>query len=343
MQQLGLFFLVLAVTAVTHTVLAVQTYDDLVLTSIDVIDIGKGKVEFSGKIRGEKDDTNAVFLRNVKRVRMEGIVGFRRPIFQADLVPLPEAQKAIRSVHKTEGLARQVLSASLTDGKPLFCVHGFNVQPETHLKQCKEIKGKFTKFKLIPVIWPSRGGLQNYFLDRTDGSVGAGRAFKGLAKLDKFLPKKALMAHSMGNRVLRYAADPSLKFDNIFMVAADVNGEMFHEEYINDTNTDNEEENKRKKDGIALKNMLRTNRGKIYQLHNNQDYALLGSTVTKLGVPRLGTKTLDRSELHPEVRDRIEGKNAGQDWLNWTPNFAAHNYQWDDKAIEFYQSKFYND
>lgn len=60
-------------------------------------------------------------------------------------------------------------------------------------------KEKFTKFKLIPVIWPLS---MNYFGDRTEASKGAGKAFKSLTKVAKEFPRKSLIAHSMGNRVL---------------------------------------------------------------------------------------------------------------------------------------------
>jgi len=78
-------------------------------------------------------------------------------------------------------------------------------------------KGK-GKFMLVPVIWPSAGGVK-YSSDRVNAS-GAGNAFKTLKKgIDSF-PRKSLLCHSMGNFVLRHAADATFKFDNIFMAAA---------------------------------------------------------------------------------------------------------------------------
>ena len=77
---------------------------------------------------------------------------------------------------------------------------------EGHLKKCNSVKDKFKKFTLVPVIWPSSGGISNYFSDR-GYSKGAGEALKiGMSKYAGMFPKKSLLAHSMGNRVLRHAA-----------------------------------------------------------------------------------------------------------------------------------------
>ena len=39
---------------------------------------------------------------------------------------------------------------------------------------------------------------------------------------------KSVMCHSMGNRVLRFLAAPDMKFDNIFMVVADVRDDVLY-------------------------------------------------------------------------------------------------------------------
>lgn len=336
-MRIGLSFLVAAAT-VTR-VLAIIKYDDLVLTSIHVKDIeGRpGRVEFSGMIKGRKD-VKSVFLKNIVEVRREGWVGNRRPVFEADIVPLKEVKETIKCSHtakykipyKEDGIPLH------TDGKPLLCVHGFNIQPGDHLKQCLEAKDKFKHFKLIPVIWHSEGGLRNYFGDRRTNSVGAGKAFKALSQYAGEFPKQALIAHSMGNRVLRAAADAKFKFDNIFMVAADVHGHMFNKDYI-----EKKSGVERCEDGLILGSMLRTEKAKIYQLYNHRDFALTGSTIFKAGTPRLGSTTLENSKIHDELKGRVEGKDAGS-WLKWTRNVMKHSYQWDQEAIDFYDSKFYD-
>lgn len=224
----------------------------------------------------------------------------------------------------------------MKSGKPLLCIHGFNVQPESHLTTCCQHKDKFTKFTLIPVIWPSKGGVLNYFQDREGGSKCAGRALKKcLVEYGGMFPRKSLLAHSMGNRMLRFAADSKFEFDNIFMAAADVNGNMFNKKYIK-----NWKEVDRREDGLILKDMLH-GRGKIYALQNKRDYALTGSTITKIGTPRLGSATLKEKDFHDDLKGTVETKNAGS-WLSWKRKFV-HSYQFDDEAIDFYESKFYTD
>jgi hypothetical protein len=185
---------------------AAFSYDGLVLTSIDVnkkpIDGRPNRVEFYGDMNdGSRDDKTAVFLTNVKRARTEG----RRLILEADEVNANEVEKSRL--------------------KPLLCIHGFNVSPEKHLEECakaSELSKKFNNFNLIPVIWPAKGdaGLSNYRNKQQEEAEGAGKAFKSLKKYADMFPSKSLHAHSMGNRVLRYAADAGFTFDNIFMVAA---------------------------------------------------------------------------------------------------------------------------
>ena len=179
------------------------SYDGLVLTSIDVIEApteGRpNRVEFPGHLaKGTSDDKTAYFLRNVKEARREngGLV------LEADKVDISN------------------LEASRMK-KPLFCIHGFNVSAEDHLMACQKAQESSEKFNPIPVIWPAKGeGRTSYFGKRKTESVGAGTALKTLTKFIGKFPKKSLHAHSMGNRVLRYAADAGFTFDNIFMVAA---------------------------------------------------------------------------------------------------------------------------
>eukprot|EP00554_Chaetoceros_debilis_P002889 CAMPEP_0194096008 /NCGR_PEP_ID=MMETSP0149-20130528/57123_1 /TAXON_ID=122233 /ORGANISM="Chaetoceros debilis, Strain MM31A-1" /LENGTH=421 /DNA_ID=CAMNT_0038781973 /DNA_START=17 /DNA_END=1280 /DNA_ORIENTATION=+ len=200
-------------------------YKGLALTSIDVIKTGDTSwggnplVHFDGTIKGRADDKDATFLKNIKEVK--DATG--KKVLEAEKLTVAQA-KAIINQASSDG-----------KGKPLFCIHGFNVQPRTHLKKVKAATvDKFNKGKFmpIPVMWPSEGGATNYWGDRKT-TPGAGNGLKSLKKaLDSF-PSKSLLAHSMGNRVLRYAADAKFKFDNIFMVAADVRHDIFHKDYIN--------------------------------------------------------------------------------------------------------------
>ena len=73
------------------------------------------------------------------------------------------------------------------------------------------------------MIWPTQAGNALNFIQRYSGDRGyskaAGEAFKNSMKeFAGVFPRKSLVAHSMGNRVLRHAADARYRFDNIFMV-----------------------------------------------------------------------------------------------------------------------------
>ena len=185
------------------------SYQGLVLTSIDVEPVeGKtGFVKFNGGRKGEAKDETVTFLKNIRQINDKDKAGER--IFEAEMVSLREAQKMLNEDSKGGA------------GKPLFCVHGFNVQPGSHLKNLKEQARKFDegKFSIVPVLWPSKGGVRNYWGDRGDGAPGAGNAFSLMKRMDSF-PNKSLLCHSMGNFVLRCAAQTNIRFDNIFMVAA---------------------------------------------------------------------------------------------------------------------------
>jgi hypothetical protein len=315
-------------------------YKGLVLTSIDVtpVDGKPNRVTFSGSVSGSLNDQTAVFLENVEQINDKDEDGKR--LFEADLVTVARAKEIINNASE-DG-----------KGKPLFCIHGFNVQPGGHLKTCKKNVPKFSKgkFTLVPVIWPSKGGVANYGGDRVTNSVGAGRAFKTLKEgIDSF-PSKSLLAHSMGNNVLRHAADSDFKFDNIFMAAADVRHDLFHESYIR---SGDEYE---KKDGLRLTQMLAKDafgslKGKIYILFNGSDYALLGSGwnprnwVTRIGSvgnakerTRFGGWRDNHDLIDSEIpQNCIE--NIGANSLLPLAQKFAHSYQFNDPVVKIYQDK----
>lgn len=295
------------------------TYEGLVLTSIDMRDgDGPGKVEFDNEISGKKDDSDAVFIKNIKVVREEGGGWFSAPkkIYEADLVNLDEANSAVDGMGK----------------KPLLCIHGFNVEPDAHLTSCNEAVGKFEKFALIPVIWPSEGSTTSYGTDQDKNTVGAGKAFKTLSKIAAKFPNKSLMAHSMGNRVLRMAASENFQFDNIFMVAADVDNDLFQENYIKDKSDQ----------GLKISSMLSDKGGKIYVAHNRLDFALLpSSTIFANNYTRLGVNgAAHRDGIHPAIKGKIENMNANESLSFF--NKASHSYALTDFMVKYYESKFKN-
>lgn len=189
------------------------TYNGLVLTSIDVKPSPnkEGYVMFSGGKKGRADDDTATFLTDVKEIDEKDEAGER--MFEAKKLTVKEAKAIINETSGEDGKC-----------KPLFCVHGYNTSPRDHLKTFNDsVNGKFKKdkkFKPVPVIWPTQETLDDYKGDRDHSATGAGRAFKTLKRGVDSFPSKSLLCHSMGNYVLRHAADAKFRFDNIFMVAA---------------------------------------------------------------------------------------------------------------------------
>lgn len=289
-----------------------EPYPGIVLTTIDATPVGNNFVEFSGNTPGKENDDSALVLKNVEDTgRKEG--GY--PVFRGEKVDVTELKASVK--------------------KPLLVIHGFRVQPQSILENCKKNMHKFKKFDLIPVIWPTTGGTR-YQEDRGHSMEAGTALWSSMTKFAGMFPRKSLMAHSMGNRVLRHAAAADFKFDNIFMVGADVPRQIFNTDYINGDSND-----WRRQDGLRISEMLNNAKSKIYCLHNVQDFALTGSRwVLNRGTRRLGAWGAEESDkLHPKLRERVENYNYGQK-LNWTTRFAAHNYHWDDKAVEFYESKF---
>lgn len=315
------------------------SYDGLVLTSIDVKPVAgtENTIQFSGSIKGRGDDDTATFLENVRQVNDKDKDGAR--LFEAEKVSVRRAKELIDGGY---------------GGKPLFCVHGFNVQPGSHLKDCQKHQGgRFNKgkFTLVPVIWPSEGGVDDYGGDREINAPGAGKAFRTLKNgIDSF-PSKSLLCHSMGNRVLKFAADAKFKFDNIYMAAADVRHDLFHASYIRGS----EDSPQERTSGLRICGMLTKNfrgqrKGKVYVMTNGADYALTGSSwnpwtwKTRIGLIGnareknwWGTWRTNESLTDSEIRGCIENKFCNP-FLPLTRK-ASHSYHFDDFAADFYREK----
>ena len=146
----------------------------------------------------------------------------------------------------------QHLKAS--DGKQLrqllLYIHGFDNLPERHIfprarklqKLCDDAQPG--KFEVVPLIWPcdnDRGIIKDYWDDQKAADASAAGFSRILGKFLTWRDRQAddespcymrinIIAHSMGNRVLRGALESWARdygavqgvFRNIFMVAADV-------------------------------------------------------------------------------------------------------------------------
>jgi len=303
-----------------------MNYEGLVLTTIDVVDApNSDRVRFSGSIQGSESDTTATFLSNVKEMKETGM-------FEADRVSVDQAKSIIRE--------------SYGGSKPLFCIHGFWTEPGTHLKDVAKKQENFNegRFMLVPVIWPNAGGVK-YGRDRVKASPGAGKALQTLkTEIDSF-PRKSLLCHSMGNNVLRHAADAKFKFDNIFMSAADVRHDLFHTSYIRGGDEDE------RKDGLQICGMLSDpQKGKVHVLTNGADYALLGSSynprnwITRLGLVGSAREKKwwggwrDNESL---TDDEIKGCIVNKDCNSKLPIFrkGAHSYHFDPFAVAYFREQ----
>jgi len=112
------------------------------------------------------------------------------------------------------------------DCVPFFWVHGYDNEPLGVMTTAQiaqtTLNSSEKKCKIVPVLWPSYG-LTRYDID-LDYAKEASKELRlifglGVGVANVF-EKKNLMCHSMGNFILRNAADSRIKFDNIFMVAA---------------------------------------------------------------------------------------------------------------------------
>ena len=321
-------------------------YDGLILTSIDVkkapIEGHPNRVTFSEATPGKKDDTTAVLLHKIKCLK-DGGKGKKE--FEAEELTPRNAQQLINN-ESTDEKERKSSFFRPKNRKALFCVHGFNVQPSDQMQNLKTTEQQFKKFALIPVIWPSKGGALNYWTDRVS-SAAAGRAFQSLSDSAKHFKNKSLLCHSLGNRVLRNFAMKRFKFDNIFMVAADVERQLFHDNYINGSSGPEDE----REDGLDIFSMLSKEggkiKGKIHVLHNRFDYALTGSAITKFGLTNrlgfygvnFGDKWFAGGKVHPKFRTPSRG----------IANFSKlsfglqHSYQFKKECIDYYEQQYVNE
>lgn len=125
----------------------------------------------------------------------------------------------------------------------LLCVHGFRTQPADWLTACAAYDGD--RLTVVPVVWPAsdeRPFWEAYDEDRHNAQF-TGAAFRPLLEcLEQIGGPKNLMCHSMGNFVLKWSAPviaSQQMFDNFFMVAADVDRDIFATSHNDESNTPN--------------------------------------------------------------------------------------------------------
>ncbi len=136
----------------------------------------------------------------------------------------------------------------------LLFIHGFNVSFKAAVESAAKIGERYAKLSnktyqpnIFVFSWPSDGEVNSYVNDRHDAEASGYAFARGLMKLAAFLKgadkeeacqqKINLMAHSMGNYVLRHALQQAKKitndvslsriFDNIVLTAADEDSDAF--------------------------------------------------------------------------------------------------------------------
>jgi esterase/lipase superfamily enzyme len=177
----------------------------------------------------------------------------------------------------------------------LVFIHGFNVSFKNAVESAAKIGERYAKLSnktyqpnIFVFSWPSDGEVTSYVNDRHDAETSGYAFARGLMKLGTFLkaasPEEAcqqkinLIAHSMGNYVLRHALQQARKiangaslsriFDNIVLTAADEDNDAFEFDHK-----------------LATLPEL-TQRITVY--FNNGDLALAASDLTKGNPDRLG-------------------------------------------------------
>ena len=140
----------------------------------------------------------------------------------------------------------------------LVFIHGFNVSFKEAVESAAEIGERYAKLSrksyqpnIFVFSWPSDGKISRYGNDRHDAEASGYAFARGLIKLSDFLrapdreqacqQKINLIAHSMGNYVLRHALQQARKisdgaslprlFDNIVLTAADEDNDAFEHDH----------------------------------------------------------------------------------------------------------------
>ncbi len=213
-------------------------------------------------------------------------------------------------------------------------IHGYNVSFKQALTSAAELKRNFSTARGGPGVnvvlfsWPSDGSMMPFIAyanDRQDAAASGPAFARGLLKLADFLrgsrPVEAcdqrvhLVAHSMGNYVLRHAVQeivahspgrPVRIFDQVFLMAADEDDDAF--EYAH-----------------KLKPLPRlAKRVNVY--FNNEDAGMAISDKTKGNPDRLG-------DDGPRVPRGIPGKVTLVDCTPVVEGLVEHSYYLDTPTV----------
>ncbi len=213
----------------------------------------------------------------------------------------------------------------------LLFIHGFNTTFKEAIESAARMSKRYSElsgFKYQPNIfvfsWPSNGKLRHYNNDRIDAEASGYAFARGLEKLANFLRDSGsnreqfcqqrinLIAHSMGNYVLRYALQQSQKisgnflprlFNDIILTAADEDSDAFEHDHK-----------------LARLPEL-AQRITIY--FNTEDKALIASDHTKGNPERLGNSGPSKPHQVPAKVVIVEVSDVVQDNL-FQPEHSYH-------------------
>jgi len=208
----------------------------------------------------------------------------------------------------------------------LLFIHGFNVSFESAVEssaklgeRLAQLSGSTYKPNIFVFSWPSNGKLFDYGDDRHDAKASGYAFARGLAKLTNFLRgatkeescncKVNLVAHSMGNYVLRHALQEAqvvgrssllpLLFDNVVLTAPDEDNDAFeHHSKL-----------------ARLPELTKS----VTVYYNSEDRALDVSDVTKGNPERLGSSG-------PRKPFQLPGKVVTVDVSDVVRGVAEHSY-----------------
>lgn len=227
---------------------------------------------------------------------------------------------------------RQAMADTSSD--TIVYVHGYNVSFMEALAAAERLQDKLASLhggKGVNVVlfsWPSDGSMMPYVAyasDRQDAAASGPAFARGFLKLADFLrgasPEEAcdqrvhLVAHSMGNYVLRHALQeivrqspgrPPRLFDQIFLMAADEDDDAFEHDH-------------------KLKFLPRIGK-RVNVYFNNNDKAIAISDKTKGNPDRLG-------DDGPRLPRAIPGKVSLIDCTGVASGVVQHSYYLDVDAV----------
>jgi esterase/lipase superfamily enzyme len=249
------------------------------------------------------------------------------------------SREAASLVAKAEPSSKKEMETAVEALKPfdkhyLFYIHGFNNTPADVFKSCATYHTAHSDRIVIPVIWANEGDIMGYPEDKGKNAKEAAYAFAPLVGISNAFPQRSLVCHSMGNYVLQLTArkladTEGLSFQNVFMVAADVDERLFDKKK-------NENDDIKRNDGLSILKLV-TDEKKVHVMYSTIDKALKARKWANLGEEALGLKGYDHAEVLPAMLAKLVLIKC-DDW-NVTDTKNHHGYFFEKEMMEYYESK----